>query len=184
MAKTKSNSVVATTLTGSVLTITVLGTDPIVFDTSKASDAVRAYATMHGFRQRCADGAALSRNPETGLPATAADKRARVARIVEHYLTGTADWNLTSTGGGIAKFDPDLVLRAIARAKGDGWTAERAESMVGRLATKRNETVDAVLRAMAKEAPVKKAMLEIRAEEASGEQDEEGLFDGLDDETE
>lgn len=77
-----------------------------------------AYAALHGFKQRIADMAALSRNPDTGKPATPAEKFEALARGVDHYMSGSADWNLRSAAGERTSGELGLLARAIAELKG------------------------------------------------------------------
>lgn len=65
---------------------------PIVFDTRKASDANRDYAALHGFKQRICDTAAL------GADATMAEKFAEMAKLRDHYESGSAEWDLPRAG--------------------------------------------------------------------------------------
>jgi len=74
------------------------GLDPIVFDTNAVHYDVRAYAVLHGLKQRGSDVMAIARDAATGQSASFADKRAALARIVEHYAGGAADWNLRASG--------------------------------------------------------------------------------------
>ena len=71
------------------------------------SPQVRERATLHGMVQRIGDGGAVERmDKATGMIRTDAEmddvKKARITALIEHYNSGTAEWNLTrsSTGGG------------------------------------------------------------------------------------
>lgn len=57
-------------------------------------------AAIHGMIQRISDAAAISRNPETGKPATAQEKFDRMAQLVTHYESGTSEWSRVGQGGG------------------------------------------------------------------------------------
>lgn len=70
------------------------GIEDVTFVMPQEGELV-ARATAHGFKQRIADGAALSRNAETGLAASLTDKREAMARIVESLAAG--EWELRAT---------------------------------------------------------------------------------------
>jgi hypothetical protein len=84
-----------------------------------------AYAALHGFKQRIGDMAALSRNPDTGLAASPADKFDAIARGIEHYMSGTADWNLRAASGERTSGELGLLARAIAELKSRDVTEVR-----------------------------------------------------------
>ena len=75
--------------------------DALVFDTTKASNAVRQYATLHGFTQRLGDATALSAG------ATLEEKFDAARQLVEHYESGAESWNLKASR---AKVDPEAML--------------------------------------------------------------------------
>ena len=115
----KTNSTIGSVINdGGSVTFTVVGAGEFTFDPAKASEAVRARATLHGFIQRISDGAAMSRDSTTGLPATPGAKMARMKAIADHYESGTADWALrvAATGGGKKGFDVGAVIMALIRA--------------------------------------------------------------------
>ena len=133
-SKPKSNSVVTHTLReDGTIVFHVKGCEDIVFDPQRASESVRRRAMLHGFIQRITDGGAKSRDDKTGKPAEPADRRAGMAKIAEHYLTGTDDWNLTREGGG-----PGLDGTALAAvAEATGKTLDEVRAMVAAGAERR-----------------------------------------------
>ena len=74
------------------------------------------YAALHGFKQRIGDMAALSRNPDSGKPATPSDKFDAIQRGVEHYMSGTKEWNLRAAGERTSG-ELGMLARAIAELK-------------------------------------------------------------------
>ena len=111
--KAKSNSVVTHRLDGTAgteLIFTVKGAAQsddgalldveLRFSPERASTECRTRAELHGWIQRISDAAAISRDTKTGKSATAAEKLAAMAKLVEHYETGTADWKMAGSGGG------------------------------------------------------------------------------------
>lgn len=67
-------------------------------------------AIMHGLKQKLVDAAAISRNPETGRPATVEDKYQAVKTVYDRLLAGA--WNATREGGGATG---GLLLQALVR---------------------------------------------------------------------
>lgn len=108
--------------------IDVHGYKVLTFDKTKASQKCRFEAEDHGWEQRLRDAAAISRDEETGLPASPADKGARVERLIEHYESGSEEWALVGGGGG----GRSITVEAIARVK--GMTYEEAEAEVEKFA--------------------------------------------------
>lgn len=127
--KVKSNSVVTVQqMEGGIIAITVLGAGDLTFDPAKADAANKAHAEFHGWKQRLSDAAAISRDPETGKPASPADKLAAIRALVEHYESGSAEWSRIGQGGG----GKSLTIEAIAELKGVEYAA--AEAMVVNMA--------------------------------------------------
>lgn len=108
------------------------GSKSITLDLSKVHPANVAYAALHGFKQRCGDMGALSRNPDTGLPATPADKFAAIERGVLHYMSGTDQWNMRASsergiGGDTGFLVAALIeLKGLEPAKAAEWVKERS----------------------------------------------------------
>ena len=99
--KPKSNSVITHALQQradgtALLTFIVKDVGNVVLDTAKCHAAVRAKAETHGWFQRINDAAAISRNTETGKPASPKDKFDALRALVEHYHSGTSDWSRKS----------------------------------------------------------------------------------------
>lgn len=94
------------------------GGKSITLDLSQVHPSNVSYAALHGFKQRISDMAALSRNPDTGAPATPADKFEAICRGVEHYMSGTGDWNLRAAAGERTSGELGLLARAVAELKG------------------------------------------------------------------
>lgn len=131
--KRKSNSVVTVQQDGTVLVFDVMGAGRLAFDVSNANAACRQHAEMHGWKQRISDAAAMSRDPETGKPATAQEKLAAMRELVEHYESGSAEWSRVGGGGG----GRSLTVEAIARVKGCDYDA--AEAAVAKFAGEKYE---------------------------------------------
>jgi hypothetical protein len=93
--KPKSNSVITTSVNEALTRIefTVKDAGTLVLDLERLHRAILARATVHGMTQRISDAAAISRNPETGKPASAMDKLSAMRALVDHYQSGTEEWS-------------------------------------------------------------------------------------------
>jgi len=158
-----------------VITFSVLGVHPtsegnptgaatFSFTVANASATVQARAMVHGFIQRISDGGAISRDPETGLPATPETKFNRMKRIAEFYEAGADEWAIRAQVGQRGP-DAGLILTAMCRTVAKG-SIDEANRLVDALATKRNVDRAAALREWANTDAVLKAIAEIKAERA------------------
>lgn len=75
------------------------GLEPITLAMSAVSPANATYAMLHGFGARIGDNAAISRKQKDGsvIRVTEAMRRDEIAKMVAHYASGTADWELGRT---------------------------------------------------------------------------------------
>lgn len=160
-AKAKSNSVVTTTFDhdGDRIIFKVIGAGELVFHRKRASIECRHVAELFGWKQRIVDAAAVSRDPQTGQPATAATKFARMKELVEHYETGTTTWERKAAAPGL---DSGLVILAMTRV------LERdpagIEDILGKTMTKRGVDRAGALRVWAQSAQVAEMMTAIQNE--------------------
>ena len=177
-SKAKSNSVITHTVNvdEQIITFHVVGCEPLVFDVKKVSDAVGERAMLHGFIQRVSDAAALSRNPETGLPATPEDKREAMARLVEWYESGTEEWARRREAG--AGPDTGITLQAIMDVfKTD---AAGARGMIASLAERRGITPNEARAVFAGSREVAARIAQLKADRAAKSGvDAQGLLDEL-----
>ena len=168
MTKIKSNSTINCVQMDGKLEFTVLGAGKFTFDPDKVSAVNRARAMIHGFRQRISDGGALSRNPETGKPATPADKLAKMMRISDHLMSGSDVWEMAAGAPGL---DAGLILLAIMRVFGK--TLEQAEGIIEATMVKRDIERTPALKVWAESKQVAVAMLAIESERiAAGTKDD------------
>lgn len=127
--KAKSNSIVTHTMDEKgVITFDVLGVGPLVFDRMKGSPENRLAAETNGWVQRIVDAAAISATEKDG---TIRSKEVRaqlkfeaMSRVIEHYHSGSTEWNLKPGGG----FGRSIVVEAIARVMKCDYPA--AEAMI------------------------------------------------------
>lgn len=123
-SKPKANSIITSVLAtdGNNITFLVRGhTDaPLVLDLTKVSADNMRRAALHGFNQRIPDGAAIGAADKDGniVPAAERDalKHSRMAALVAHYNSGTAEWSRKVEGG--TRDTGGIELRAIAAIQG------------------------------------------------------------------
>lgn len=98
--ETKGTSVISSEISevNGTVAFTVKDIGTVTLRICDCSAAVRHYAMLHGFKQRLADNAALSRNAETGASATPQEKFDAISQLVEHYHTGTEAWSIARSG--------------------------------------------------------------------------------------
>ena len=60
--------------------------EELAIPASQLADIGIKYATIHGVKQKLVDAAAISRNPETGRPATIEDKYNAVREAFERLM--------------------------------------------------------------------------------------------------
>ena len=82
-------------------------------DMTRLHAEVLARATQHGLVQRISDRAAISRNTETGKPATADEKWAAMKELVDHYESGSADWGMRATRSGTTGAGVELLVECL-----------------------------------------------------------------------
>lgn len=161
--KAKANSTITHSMQDGKIEFRVLNAGSFTFDPDKVSAENRARAMIHGFVQRISDGGALSRNPDTGLPATPADKMARMQRIADHLMSGTTEWALRVAAAG--QPDSGLTLMGIMRAL--GIDLETAEARLAKMAAKLGVDRAACIKRLGEAPDVIKAIGEIKAERAA-----------------
>jgi hypothetical protein len=141
--KPKANSIVThTALPDGRIQFTVLGCEPFTVDPAAIPAHKARRAMIHGLVQRISDGAALSRDKDTGKPASPADKRARMFAIAQHLLDPATPWEMKGSGGGAPKPDETL-LAAVAEVQ--GVDVETMRTRVKAQAEKRGVTPRAFL---------------------------------------
>lgn len=157
--KKKAGSVLATAVDQDAGTVsfTVAGFAPLVVRMERVSPECKAYAALHGIKQRGVDAGALGRGDD-GKPAAPADIHASVARVVEHLNSGATEWRLAASGAGL----DTIALRAVAEVTGK--TVERVREMVEAGAQAKDVTQRAYLNALAGSPKVAPVVARLRAE--------------------
>ena len=54
----------------------------------------QSYAILHGMAARIGDNAAIQKSVENNFTVTEAMRRAAVIELVDHYKSGSSDWNM------------------------------------------------------------------------------------------
>jgi hypothetical protein len=123
----KSNSVMTCTTGADELLWTFTDGHTLAFQPSRCTAAIGNQAMFHGFKQKIGDAAAMSRNTETGLPATVVEKREAMKAIVNQLYNG--DWNgprEREAGGDLA--DAIAIVKKCERAKAVEWLKGKSEA--------------------------------------------------------
>lgn len=130
--KVKSNSVMTADTVGTSIVWKFVDGKSLEFDAAKAMDVAQD-ARMHGFKQKIADAAAMSRNPETGMPATVAEKRAAMESVIASLYAG--QWNQPKGDGSggylvraLMELKPQAAKEAIV-AFVDGLTKRQQDAL-------------------------------------------------------
>jgi hypothetical protein len=70
---------------------------PVTLAMSDVTPANATYAMLHGFAARIGDNAAISKSADNGYVVTEAMRREAVLELVDHYKSGSEDWNLKAS---------------------------------------------------------------------------------------
>ncbi|CAB4146240.1 hypothetical protein UFOVP1147_28 [uncultured Caudovirales phage] len=100
------------------------GLTSVTLKMSEVTSQNRAYAELHGMAARIGDNAAIQKSPENGFVVTESMRREAVIEMVEHYISGSADWNLRVSARKPAQ-NPTIL--AIAGKLGISYTEAEAE---------------------------------------------------------
>ena len=120
---------------------------------SQLANNVMEYAILHGLKQKLVDAAAISRNPETGRPASPDDKFQAVKAVYDRLLAG--QWNATREGG---SGNGGLLFQALCRMYEGRKTPEEIRAFL-------DTKTDAEKAALRKNPRVAQIIEEIRAEQ-------------------
>lgn len=166
--KPKSNSVVTHSMQDGNIVFNVLGAGRLVFDPNRVSAENRARAMIHGFVQRISDGAARLKDTKTGASASPEEKLAMMARIAEHLMSGTTEWNLRAAPATPKGPDAGLVIQAMIRALAGVPDVDAAERVFAKqVALGKFASRDEAIAAWAKSRQVADAVKVILAERAA-----------------
>lgn len=155
--------------TKKVITFTVAGQGEFTLDMAKVSAENREYAAFVGMAQvRIVDGAAIGKADKDGriIPEDVRCKMKadRMRALVEHYESGTTEWEMKRAARAPRVDSLEDIREAIGRAtKRDAAGVER---LVQASVRERGGDVEANLRYLAGAKAVQVALAEIRAERA------------------
>jgi hypothetical protein len=118
----KANSVIETKIVEGILALNFSNGAALEVDINQLSPAIRLHAIFHGLKQKLCDAAAMSRDPETGKPATVEMKYAAVKEVYDRILAG--EWNATREGG----TNGGLLYRALCQIYAASKTPEEIKT--------------------------------------------------------
>ena len=170
MNDTKRNATITATIINNTLALTFANGETLTMRGDALTSDVQQYAMMHGLKQKLVDAAAISRNPETGRPATVEDKYQAVKTVYDRLLAGA--WNATREGGGATG---GLLLQALVRMYAGRKTPDELRAFLA-------DKTDAEKTALRKNPRVAQIIEEIRAETGKAASiDTDGLLGELED---
>jgi len=108
------------------VTFTFDGLEPIVFNPSTMHEANRTYAMLHGMAARLGDNAAITKSAENGFKVTEGMRREAVMELVEHYLSGSAEWSPRAKGEGARRPAHNPAIAALATKLGKSYVETEA----------------------------------------------------------
>ena len=162
-----------------------------------ASLETNHFAGLKGWKVTFEDAAAKSRDTATGASAPIEERFAAVVEIMTHYANkNVVTWGRKPVAGTRGRkpvagtreaTDAGLVLQALCLVK--GWTVDEANERVDRMAVAKKVERKVVLASLAKEPPIMREVVEIKARRAAADRvdslsmlDELSKLDTVDDE--
>lgn len=112
------------------VTFTAATGESLTFHADRASAACNAYANLHGWKQRLNDKMAVGVDAESGRRIPDAEKLAMLRPLIDHYESGSDEWELRVAGGNASLLVRVLVQVGLMtdtpenRAKVRGWDAK------------------------------------------------------------
>ena len=151
------------------VTFEMRGMQDLVLDMTKLHPDIIKRAACVGMAQvRIIDAAAVSRADADGNVRSAGEmltlKRERMEALIDHYMTGTAEWTQKrAAGGGAAKDTSGITLQAMRRV----WPDKDCEGLAFKLETKRGISRKEAYAEFAKTKEVAAAIAAIKAERST-----------------
>lgn len=160
------------------ITFKVKGAGELVLDLANVDAQVIARATIHGFIQRVSDKAAIPCDTQIGKPATPEMKLEAMRGMVEHFMSGSSEWNVKRAEGARKPKDglDPLIIAAVCEVTGKDEVAIRATIAAG--ATAKGIKPAQFLAALGGAGKVRAVVERLRAEQAP-ELDGDELLEGL-----
>ena len=166
MSEIQKSAIAATITDAGTLLLAFANGRELSIDPSQLSEPIRAAATLHGLKQKLVDAAAISRNTETGRPATIDDKYQAVKTVFDRITSPDGTWNAVREGG--TGTTGGLLLRALCRMYEGKKTKDE---LIEYLSTKTAEQKTA-LRKNPKIAAIIEELREASAKESDVDSDE------------
>lgn len=167
---TKRAAAITATIDGQALTLTFANGQELKLRADALNTDIQQHAIMHGLKQKLVDAAAISRNTETGRPATVEDKYQAVRTVYDRLLAGA--WNATREG---ACAGGGLLLQALCRMYAGRKTPDELRAFLA-------DKSDAEKTALRKNPRVAEIIEAIRMETGKAANiDTDGLLGELDD---
>lgn len=137
--KAKSNSVITTEISSDLMHITfkVKDAGELTLSLSKLNSAILDRARVHGLIQRISDAAAISRTAENGYHVSPQAKLDAMRALVEHYESGTSEWNRKRAEGAGAGYSNGLLAQVLKMAYPEKSAERIAEYIKGLKASER-----------------------------------------------
>ena len=149
----KRNAVITAQIADDTLVLKFVNGEVLELNANELSPEIRRMALLHGLKQKLVDAAAISRNPETGRPASPDDKFQAVKAVYDRLLAG--QWNATREGG---SGNGGLLFQALCRMYEGRKTPEEIRAFL-------DTKTDAEKAALRKNPRVAQIIEEIRAEQ-------------------
>ena len=100
------------------------GCEAVTLKMSEVTFQNRDYAMLHGFAARIGDNAAIQKSADNGFIVTESMRREAVMEMVEHYTSGSTDWNIKVAA---RKSPQNPTILAIAAKLGISYVEAEAE---------------------------------------------------------
>lgn len=160
MTTTTTTKAISTDIIDGKLVMTFGNGERLTVDPASLSDEIRIAATLHGLKQKLADAAAISRNPDTGRSASLDDKIAAVREVFDRITATDGTWNKVRESGD-GPGNGGLLFRALCNL----YAGKRTPEQITAFLASKSEAEKAALR---KTAPVAAEIERIRPAPKAG----------------
>ena len=106
------------------LTFTFEGLASVTLNIHDMTAQNQDYAMLHGMAARIGDNAAIQKSAENGFNVTESMRREAVVEMIEHYTSGSTEWNLKVA---TRKSPQNPTIMAIAAKLGISYEGAEAE---------------------------------------------------------
>lgn len=113
------------------VTFTFDGCEAVTLKMADVTPENATYAMLHGFAARIGDNAAIQKSAENNFTVTEAMRRAAVVELVNHYTSGSVEWNLKAAE---RKAPQNPLWLRLAQARGVAYEVIAAEKVAADLA--------------------------------------------------